>query len=195
MWKSLPTRARVVLTISAAAVLAILAVLLWLYIAKETPAVYVPGPTSVHTVYEPRWRGRVKPEVRLVPVNARIEFLPRDQVVERSKIPDAPDDIIALGQVPPHGGKTTVFATLKEGKDNVLRGGLDYRQEAMPFWQLKREFHGGAYYGVVGPNLAEVHGRVNFLRTGPVNWNGQGRIGIERDGGRLNAALLIGVEY
>ena len=91
-------------------------------------------------------------------------------------------------------GNPTAFATLKPGADNVMRGGLEYRQEAMPFWDLKREIHGGVYYGIAGQNMVEGQVRLNFLRTGPVNWNGQARVGVEKEG-KMNGALLVGVEF
>lgn len=194
MWVELPTRAKRVLILSGLAVLGILALLLWLYISKETPPVYVPGPSSVKTVYETKWKDKVKPVPYLVPTGAVIEFFPKEALAKASKIPDAPDNVIAFGQVPPHGGKTTVFATLKTGADNVMRGGLEYRQEAMSFWELKRELHGGIYYGIAGQNMVEGQARLNFLRTGPVNWNGQARVGVEKEG-KMNGALLVGVEF
>jgi hypothetical protein len=176
-------------------VLAIGAFLIYLRITGPGQSIYVPGPTSVQTVHETKWKDRVKPVPYLVPTGVAIEFFPREALAKASKIPDVPDNTIVFGQVPPHGGKTTVFATLKPGADNVLRGGLEYRQEKMPFWDLKREIHGGVYYGIAGQNIIEGQVRLNFLRTGPVDWNGQGRVGIERDGGRMNGALLVGAEF
>ena len=174
--------------------LAIGAFLVYLKIAGPGPPTYIPGPTSVQKVYETKWKDRVKPVPYLVPSGTVIEFFPREALAKASKIPDAPDNAIAFGQVPPHGGKTAVFATLKPGADNVMRGGLEYRQEAMPFWDLKREIHGGVYYGIAGQNMVEGQVRLNFLRTGPVNWNGQARVGVEKEG-KMNGALLVGVEF
>jgi hypothetical protein len=195
MWENLKTRAGAVLIPLVAVALGILAAILWLRFADRPAPIYVPGPGSVNTVYETKWRDRIKPVPYIVPTGAVMEFFPKIELARVSKIPDAPDNTIAFGQVPPHGGRTTVFATLKPGADNVLRGGLEYRQEAIPFWDLKREIHGGIYYGVAGQNSIEGQVRLNFLRTGPVNWNSQGRVGIERDGGRMNGALLVGAEF
>jgi len=192
MWKNL-FASRVFILIGTLA-LAVIVFLIYLRIAPRGQDIYLPGPTSVQTVYVPKWAKPGKTEVRIVPVNARIQFFDRESVVKESKIQDAPDNIIALGQVPPHGGKTTVFATLKPGADNVLRGGLEYRQEPMSFWELKREIHGGVYYGIAGQNIAEAQARINFLRTGPANWQAQGRVGLESKG-KMNGALLIGVEF
>lgn len=176
--------------------LALLAGGVYLWLAPTTEPIYKPGPTSVQTVYEPKWREKVGPPVPyLVPTGARIEFFPNPALAKGSKIADAPDNVIAFGQVPKHTGKSTVFATLTPGLDNVLRGGLEYRQEATPFWGFEREFHGGVYYGVAGPNIVVGQARVSPLRTGPVKWQAIGQLGVERDGGRLNGALLVGVEF
>jgi len=168
---------------------------LYIWLTPTAPPIYIPGPTSVQTVYEPKWKDKVTPVPYLVPTGAVIEFFPKEQLATASKIPDAPDNTIAFGQVPKHSGNTTVFATLKPGQDNVLRGGLEYRQESTPFWGFDREIHGGIYYGVIGLNQIEGQIRAKLLRTGTITWGAQGRVGIEKDGGRLNGAILVGIEY
>lgn len=186
------TRVRTVLIFSGAVALGICAAILWSRIVSPTPPVYLPGPTSVQKVYETKWRGKVKPETRLVPVNAKIEFLPRDQVVKASKIKDAPDNIVAVGQVPPHSGTTTVFGTLKVGPDNVLRGGLEYRQEATPFLELKREVGIRGGYGTEGI-VGEVY--VRPLRLGPMDLEGRvyGRAG--NGNSAVGAAILFDMRF
>jgi hypothetical protein len=168
---------------------------LYLWLTPSALPIYIPGPTSVQKVYETKWKDRVKPVPYLVPTGAVIEFFPQEKLAKASKIPDAPDNTIAFGQVPKHSGNTTIFSTLKMGQDNVLRGGLEYRQEATPFWGWDREFHGGVYYGLVGTNQIEGQIRAKLLRTGPISWGAQGRLGMEKDGGRLNGAILLGIEY
>ena len=180
------------------ALLAVGLIALGIYIWIVPPAkpIFQPGPTSVQTVYEPKWKDRVGPPVPyFVPTGARIEYFPNPALAKGSKIPDAPDNTIAFGQVPKHSGKSTVFATLVKGEDNVLRGELEYRQEATPFWGFEREFHGGVYYGLAGQNVVEGEVRAKLLRTGPINWGGKGRVGMEKDRGNLNGAILIGVEF
>lgn len=174
--------------------LAIGAFLIYLRIAPRGQDVYVPGPTSVQKVYETKWRGSVKPEIRFLPIKAAIEFLPRDQVVKESKIQDAPEDMIAVGQVPPHGGKTTVFATLKPGADNTYRGGLEYRQEKMPFFQLKREMGARGGYGTEGI-IGEVYARP--LRIGPLDLEARvyGRSGSTAGTGQVGAAILFDMRF
>ena len=188
------TRARTVLIFSGAVALGICAAILWFSFVSPPLPVFLPGPTSVQKVYETKWRGKVKPEIRLVPVNASIEFLPRDQVVKASKIKDAPDNIVAVGQVPPHSGKTTVFGTLKSGPDNVLRGGLEYRQEATPFFAVQKEFGVRAGMGTGGLILGEIYARP--LRIGPVTVEvrGFGRRD-DRNGADFGAAVLADYRF
>ena len=186
------TRVRTVLIFSGAVALGICAAILWFSFVSPPLPVFLSGPTSVRKVYETKWRGKVKPETRLVPVNASIEFLPRDQVVKASKIKDAPDNIVAVGQVPPHSGKTTVFGTLKAGPDNVLRGGLEYRQEATPFFALKREIGIRGGYGTQGV-VGEVY--VRPLRLGPMDL--EARVyGREGNGNSaVGAAILLDARF
>jgi hypothetical protein len=192
MWEKL-FASRVFILIGTLA-LAIGAFLIYLRIAPRGQDVYVPGPTSVQKVYETKWRGSVKPEIRFLPIKAAIEFLPRDQVVKESKIQDAPEDMIAVGQVPPHTGKTTVFGTLKPGADNVLRGGLEYRQEATKFWQLKREMGLRGGYGTEGI-VGEVY--VRPLRLGPAEIEARvyGRSGKVGMGAEAGAAVLVDAHF
>jgi len=180
--------------LSGLVVLAILAGLLWLYISKETPPVYVPGPSSVQKVYETKWKNRVTPVPYLIPTGAVIEFFPREALAKASKIPDVPDNTIAFGQVPTHGGKTTVFATLKPGADNVLSGGLEYRQEKMSFFQLKREMGARGGYGTDGI-IGEVYARP--LRIGPLDLEGRvyGRSGSGTANGQVGAAILFDMRF
>jgi hypothetical protein len=146
--------------------LAIGAFLIYLRIAGPGQPIYVPGPTSVQTVHETKWKDRVRPVMYLVPTGTAIEFFPREALAKASKIPDAPDNTIAFGQVPPHGGKTTVFATLKPGADNVFHGGLEYRQETMPFFAIQKEFGVRGGMGTGGLVLGELYARP--VRVGPV---------------------------
>jgi len=175
--------------------LATSAFLIYLRIAPRGQDVYVPGPTSIQTVYEPKWHDKIKPVPYLVPTGAAIEFFPREALAKASKIPDAPDNTIAFGQVPPHGGKTTVFATLKPGADNVLRGGLEYRQEKMAFFELKREMGVRGGYGTEGI-LGEVYARP--LRLGPGNLEARvyGRSGNGNgESGQIGAAILFDMRF
>jgi hypothetical protein len=192
MWKTL--FASRVFTFIGTLVLATSAFLLYLRYAQPPKEIYVPGPTSVQTVYKPKWHDRIKPVPYLVPTGTKIEFFQKDELVKASKIPDAPDNAIAFGQVPPHGGKTTVFATLKPGADNVLRGGLEYRQEKMSFFQLKREMGARGGYGTDGI-IGEVYARP--LRIGPLDLEGRvyGRSGSGTANGQVGAAILFDMRF
>jgi len=175
-------------------VLALLAFLIYLRIAPRGQDVFVPGPTSVHTVYLPKWMKPGKPEVRLVPVQASIAFFDRESLVKESKIQDAPDNVIAVGQVPPHSGKTTVFATLTPGADNVLRGGLEYRQEKTPFFQVKREMGLRGGYGTEGI-IGEAYLRPLRIGPGDVEARVYGNSGNGADGGKVGAAILFDLRF
>jgi len=193
MWKTL-FASRVFILIGTLA-LAIGAFLIYLRIAQPGREIYVPGPTSVQTVYEPKWHDRIKPVPYLVPTGAMIEFFPKEALAKASKIPDAPDNTIAFGQVPPHEGKTTVFATLKPGADNVLRGELSFRQEKPAFFELKREMGLRGGYGTEGI-LGEVYARP--LRIGPGNIEARvyGRSGNGNgESGQIGAAILFDMRF
>ena len=194
MWRTL-FASRVFILIGTL-VLAIGAFLIYLRIAPQGQDVYVPGPTNVQTVYVPTWMKSRKPKVRLVPVpvNASVAFFDRGSVVKESKIQDAPDNVVAIGQVPPHSGKTTVFGTLKAGPDNVLRGGLEYRQEVTPFFAVQKEFGVRAGMGTGGLVLGEIYARP--LRIGPVTVEvrGFGRRD-DRNGADFGAAALLDMRF
>ena len=163
----------------------IVGVLAWLSFAKPSLPIYVPGPTSVQTVYVPKYAAKIKRE--LVPVNARIEFFKHEDVVK--KIQDAPDNVVALGEVPPHTGKTTVMARLTQ-QDNVLRGELTYRQEPPPFFQIKRELGIRGGFGTDGIQ-GEVY--VRPLRIGPAEV--EARVFGYTTNPTVGAAILLDAKF
>lgn len=163
----------------------VLIFLVWLRFAPSPTPVYIPGPTSVQTVYEPKYATKIKRE--LTPVNAQIEFFHHEDVVK--KIKDAPDNVIALGEVPPHTGKTTVIARLTQ-QDNVLRGELSYRQEPPPFFQMKRELGIRGGYGTDGI-VGEAY--VRPLRIGPAEV--EARVFGHTTNPTVGAAVLLDVKF
>lgn len=185
------TRAWVVLLPYILLVLGGLAVAAYHYIVPPE-VIYQPGPTNVQKVYETKWKDRVKPELRVVPTNAKIEFFPQAALAKASKIKDAPDNVIAFGEVPKHTGKSTVFSTLNIGPDNVLRGGLEFRQEATPFWDFKREMGLRAGYGT-GGIVGELY--VRPLRMGPVDIEGRLRGRAGQDEKEFSAEVLADYHF
>lgn len=165
--------------------IAAVAIILWRSYAEPPPPVYMPGPTSVHTVYKPKYTEKIKRD--LVPVHAQIEFFRHEDVVK--KVRDAPDNVIALGEVPPHTGKTTVLAHLRQ-EDNVLRGSLTYRQEPPPFFQMKRELGIRGGYGTSGI-MGEVY--VRPLRIGPAEV--EARVYGHTTEPTVGAAILVDVKF
>lgn len=192
MWRNL-FASRVFILIGTL-ILAVGAFLIYLRIAPRGQDVYVPGPTSVQTVYKTKWAEKV--QKILVPVPspgpARIEYFGRDSLVKKSGIKDAPDNVVAVGQVPPHSGKTTVFGTLTVGPDNTYRGRLEYRQEATKFFEVKREMGIRGGYGTEGI-IGEAY--VRPLRLGPVDLEGRvyGRAG--NGTGQVGAEILFDMRF
>lgn len=163
------------------------AILLYLRFADRPPPVYIPGPTSFHTVYKPTYYPKL--ETQLVPVHGQVEFFKPEAVAKQLKSQDAPDNVIAVGEVPPHTGRTTVLATLAY-QDNVYRGSLTYRQEPPPFFDLKLEggLRGG--YGTEGV-MGEAY--IRPLRIGPLNIEGRA-YGHSKDS-EFGAAILGDIRF
>jgi hypothetical protein len=154
------------------------------YVPQPGPTQYVPVPKKVETVRTVE-----------VPGPERIQLVPVEIVREKLKWPElAADNVLAVGSVPPHKGKTSVVA-VGSIEDNTLRTRLVMRQEPASFFDLKREIHGGVWYGAAGENIIEGEVMLNPLRIGPVETSIRGRVGLEREDHRLNGAVLVGIEF
>ena len=136
---------------------------------------------------------------RMVPVPGpeRIVYIDKPSISTVLKFPEIAklhDNVIAVATAAPHKGRTTVVATIGPDSDNVYRGGILLRQEAVPFLGREREWHGGIWYGIGGRNT--LQGELEFLpmRIGSVYPSAKGIIGLENEG-NLNGQLLLGVRF
>lgn len=157
-----------------------------IYQEKPGPVRYVPTPRVVERVQR-----------ELVPVHGKIEFFPKEDVAKKMKMPDLnkfPDNVTAVGEVPPHTGKTSVICTLGQGLDNTWRGRIIMRQEPTKFLELKKEFWVEANYNVIGHNRFEGAIVANPLRTGPIEWTAKAGVGARHDG-KTEAIVGIGLRY
>jgi hypothetical protein len=67
----------------------------------------------------------------------KIEFLNKHDLALKMNWPEVgglADPIIAVGEVPPHEGKTSVISTMGADADNVWRGKILYRHEPIPLF-------------------------------------------------------------
>lgn len=156
-------------------------------------------PGYVQKIIEKHYYHEIAPGVRE-------EYLPKEEL-ERKKpgsvSPDVLQDnnaaVVARAEVPAHRGPIQVDAVRRRevGPDNAstLKYSIDYRKLPPPAFDFKKEWRLGAYYGVAGLNVAEAQATVLPLRIYGVETAIQGRIGMEREGGRFNGQILVGVEY
>lgn len=181
-------------TLWAIVALGSLAAGLYLYLAKPR-VVYrdVPGPVKVVAV--PKVVEKVTKE--LVPIKGQIEFFNKERVAEKLDMPELNQEgggVIAVGEVGPHSGKTTVVSLLGEGHDNVMRGKLIMRQEPSPFFAFQKSFRAEAWWNPVGHNVIEGAIVASPLRIGPIHV--QGKVGLNVDGdSHVDAVVGIGIQY
>ncbi len=176
-------------------VLVTLAAGLYLYFVKPK-VIYQKVPGPVKYVKVPKVVEKIKRE--FVPVTGSVEFFPKKELAEKMKMPEIEmmdDNVIAVGEVPKHNGKTTVLGTLNIGSDNVYRGGLLFRQEPRKFWEVSKDIEAEVWYLPIGPNRAEANIVATPLRTGPVEWKLKGGIVIEHGSGQVEAIAGIGLQY
>lgn len=133
----------------------------------------------------------------------QIQFLPKQELekqrpgsVSPEVIRDKNQEIVARTEIEPTKYRTQVDAVRRVDPDRgIVDFRLDTRRLPRKFFDLKQEWHGGIYYGVTGDNILEAEARVNPLRLGAIETVVKGRVGVERNGGDLNGAVLVGIEY
>lgn len=178
-------------------VLAIIAFWVYTKVTTTTPSVTEPQGGVVIAPTPPEVDKKVPRKKEPTKPGTSIEYFSKPELATVLKMPEIKfmqDNVIAVAVVAPHRGKTTVLATIGLGSDNVYRGGIDTRREAVPFWGWEREWHGGLWYGVSGRN--KIQGELEFvpMRIGPVYPSTKGILGLE-DGGNMNGQLLLGVRF
>ena len=188
-WPKMP--ARNVLLPWVLPALATLAVLLWLRFAPNQPAIYVPMPGPTQYVPVPV---KVAGKTVTVPGPERVVLVPSVIVSEKMKWPEiANDNILAVGEVAPYRGKTSVVA-VADIRDNTMTTRLISRQEKMPFFALEREFGVRGGVGTGGLVLGELYGR--FVRIGPIVVEGRAYgMRNDRDGADFGAAILADYKF
>ena len=184
-------------------ILALAIVVYWIYSRMFPPAPPIQQPQGpvIQAPLPPGKPGKVVERIieRMVPVPGpeRIVYLDKPAISTALKFPEIAllhDNVIAVATAAPHKGRTTVVATIGPDSDNVYRGGILLRQEAVPFLGREREWHGGIWYGIGGRNT--LQGELEFLpmRIGSFYPSAKGVIGLENEG-NLNGQLLLGVRF
>jgi hypothetical protein len=170
------------------------------YARTPAPVPATPGPVTEAAV--PKYVQKIEHHHYYPPAGTVEQVLPKEDLeaakpgsVSQDVLQDNAAQIVARTEIPAHGGPTQVDAIRRQGPDNVARYSLDYRQLPPPFFDAKKEIRGGLYYGVAGENILEAEARLLPLRIGPIEGAVKGRVGLERDGHRLNGALLVGIEF
>lgn len=166
---------------------------------KPGPVVSAPSPKYVERIIEKHYYTEVVPGVKeqILP-KAELEK-ERPGSVSPAVKADNNADVVARIEVPPARGPTQVDAIRHKDRlpDNsiLLRYTMDTRKLPASRFDFKKEWRFGAYYGPVGSNIAEVNVTSLPVRVFGYDAALQGRVGMERDGGRFNGQLLVGVEY
>lgn len=170
--------------------------LLWLRFAPTPPPPpTAPGPVTQAPVPAKAQHAMANRKVEKGP--PKIAYVDKYELAGKLKMPELKfinDNVIAVGEVAPHKGKTTVIATLGPNADNVWEGGILLRQEPRSFFEMKKEFRAGLYYVPVGPNMMEAEVAVRPFRVWDLESTAKVRGALERDGG-VNGSILLGVEY
>jgi len=173
-------------------VLAIGAAIIYMKYVRPAMPTYVRVPGETHFVPVPQVVQKIKTVT--VPGPERVVLVPSATVAEKMRWPElGKDNVLAVGEVPPHRGKTSV-AAIADITDNTMTTRLVMRPEAMPFIGLEREWHGGLWYGVVGRNTIQAEIEFLPIRIGPVFPSVKGVVGIE-SGGEVNGQILVGVRF
>ena len=159
-WDRLKTPVSAVPTRYILVALAIVAGLLYLRYAPDTPRTFQTAPGPVTTAEEIPW---VEPEYITPP--PKIRTLPKVALAEKLKMPELekePGVPLVAVTIPAHTGPTNAVAML----DNTGVTRVVTRQLPPPFWQVKKEFGARAGMGTGGLILGELYARP--LRVGNV---------------------------
>lgn len=133
----------------------------------------------------------------------RIEFLPKKELESKAPGSVAPDvlsndnaEVVARTEIEPSKYRTQVDAIRHVDPDRkVIDFRLDTRKLPRKFFDLKREWHGGIYYGILGRDILEAELALHPLRIGPVETVVRTTIGVDRDGSDLNGTLQVGIGF
>lgn len=175
----------------------------YLKYAPPTPPALT-KPTVPQTASPPKYVEKIieKHYYTNIGEGGRFFYLPKEELekerpgsVSPEVLHDNNSQVVARTEIPPHKGNTQIDAIRKQDDTGVARFHIDYRQLPPPFFSLKREIHGGIYYGLTGENILEGEVKINPLRIGPVETAIKARVGLEREDNRFNGQLLLGVEY
>jgi len=185
-------------------VLALAVAVYWIYSRMFPPAPPIQPSIPGVVIQAPLPPGKPGKEIEriieraiVVPGPERIVYIDKPAVAASLKFPEIAllhDNVIAVATAAPHKGRTTVVATIGPDLDNVWRGGILLRQEAVPFLGREREWHGGIWYGLGGRNTLQGELEILPMRIGHVYPSAKGIIGLENEG-NLNGQLLLGVRF
>ena len=165
----------------------------YVYLTKPE-VVQKPGP--IRYVDKPKYIKKV--ERVLVPSEGkRIEYFSKEKLAKEMNLPELAnidEGVVAVGEVKAHEGKTTVLGTLHAGPDDVLRGGLIYRQEPPPFFAYRKDYRIEALWFPVGTNVLESNLIITPFRTGPIYWTAKIGFGVDEDGD-AEGHVGVGIQY
>ena len=152
------------------AVLVSCAILLWLRYAPPT-APWSPQSIIGRIMPEPRVITKVEKVVIQGP--ERIRIVPKEKIVEIYRDLPTPETVadnaavvISVADIPPSPAGGTAIAVLRDGKDNVAVGHIEYKPKKIPFFALQKAFGFRGGVGSGGKILTEAYAQP--VRLGPV---------------------------
>lgn len=162
---------------------------------------YAPRHPNFTTVQGPVVTAQTPPKVIervktvTLPGPERIVYLDKPSLSAILKMPEISfsdsANPVAVTEVAPHTGKTTVVAML----DNTGKTSLLTRQEPTKFLEFRRQIEIRGRYLFTGTNLMEADLVAKPLRIGPVEVEGGAGLEVRREDSSLGFRTFVGATY
>jgi len=178
-----------------------LCVILVLFYFRYAPPTAPWSPQSILGRIMPEPRVITRVEKVIVQGPERIRIVPKEKIVEvyrdlptPATLADNGAMVTAVCDIPPSPGGGTAIAVLRDGKDNVAVGHIEFQPKKVPFFALQKVFGGRAGMGTGGLILGEIYAQP--VRLGPASVEVRGY--AERDdrsGADFGAAILVDLRF